>query len=230
MIILNQHELQKITINDCFEPLIDLDASEFVLEPMYYKWKFSDTNKMRLRVGAVEKLRQAKKNLPIGWNFKIWDGFRTFATQKLVYDNYWKELQSKNPYWSQAELATKTEVFVARPSHDLSCPSPHNTGGVVDLTIVDSSGKELDMGTTFDEFNFKSFTDHFAEGRNHSDRLFYKNRMLLKDILEDVDFVNYREEWWHYSYGDRAWALKKKMDFAVYGSVESWLSELTSQI
>jgi hypothetical protein len=32
------------------------------------------------------------------------------------------------------------------------------------------------------------------------------NRRRLADALTAVGFVNYPEEWWHFSYGDRLWA------------------------
>lgn len=218
--ILTQPKVQKIIIRECGEPLIELDSSEFRLDPIYYKWKFSDTDKIRLRSGAVEKLRYARKLLPIGWNFKIWDGFRTLATQKLLYDDYWKKLREKHPHWSEEELDSAVEVFVSRASHDKNLPAPHNTGGAIDLTIVDESGQDLPMGTYCDEFNSKSFTNYFAEGRNHTDRLFHKNRMLLKEILSQAGFANYKEEWWHYSYGDQMWAAEQEADYAIYGSCE----------
>ena len=72
------------------------------------------------------------------------------------------------------------------------------------------------MGTSFDEFNEKAFTMHF-ENKN---KAFHNNRMILKKSLENAGFVNYPEEWWHFSYGDQHWAEAKNKDYAIYGSME----------
>ena len=45
-----------------------------------------------------------------------------------------------------------------------------------------------------------------------------KNRQLLVDVMTSVGFSNYPGEWWHYSYGESAWALRTGAPFAVYGA------------
>lgn len=218
--ILSQLKVQQTVILECGEQLVELDNSEFVLTPMYYKWNLSGTDVIYLRSGVVEKLRQARKFLPVRWNFKIWDGFRTVATQKLLYENYWKELKNQHFDWSDECLAEAVETFIAPPSTNPLLPAPHNTGAAIDLTIVDENNDELPMGTVFDEFSSKSFTDNFKEGRNYEDRIFHKNRMLLVEIMSKVGFVNYPQEWWHFSYGDQFWAAETNAECAIYGSVE----------
>lgn len=204
----------KIRIKDCGEELLMLDPKEFVLAPMYFEWGYTDTNKMYLRSGVIAKLREAKKALLPGWNLKIWDGYRTLTTQKILYENYWQELKKEHPDWTDAALAEAVEIFVSPPSIDPKLPAPHNTGGAVDLTLVDPQGDDLEMGTAFDEFKEASYTEHYVEG------LFHENRMNLKELLEGVGFKNYHEEWWHFSYGDQAWALQSGVDTAIYGSME----------
>ncbi|MGW7018679.1 M15 family metallopeptidase [Streptomyces decoyicus] len=34
-----------------------------------------------------------------------------------------------------------------------------------------------------------------------------RNRAVMGEALSAVDMVNYPTEWWHWSYGDRYWAL-----------------------
>ena len=38
-------------------------------------------------------------------------------------------------------------------------------------------------------------------------------------MLGVVGLVNYPTEWWHWSYGDRYWALISGADAALYGPV-----------
>ncbi|MFF7443167.1 M15 family metallopeptidase [Streptomyces sp. NPDC008122] len=44
-----------------------------------------------------------------------------------------------------------------------------------------------------------------------------RNRDLLARTMGDAGFINYPAEWWHWSYGDRYWALITKADSAIYG-------------
>jgi len=46
-----------------------------------------------------------------------------------------------------------------------------------------------------------------------------KNRRLLVEAMESVGFVNHGHEWWHFSYGDRYWAVITGTDVAIYGGL-----------
>jgi len=98
--------------------------------------------------------------------------------------------------------------------------SAHSRGVAVDLTVVPKDAPapgrydpnarygscagpaasrapddSLDMGTSFDCFSIKSYT------RNASITVEqHKRRMLLRDTMARYGFVNYRREWWHFSY------------------------------
>ena len=50
------------------------------------------------------------------------------------------------------------------------------------------------MGTIFDYFGEASWT----ESKSVSD-IQYKNRQLLKDIMEKHGFLNFKKEWWHFT-------------------------------
>ncbi len=69
----------------------------------------------------------------------------------------------------------------------------HECGNTVDLTLVDAAGRELDMGTPFDEFTRRANTRN-AKGR------VLRNRLLLKKAMAAEGFRNYHLEWWHYVY------------------------------
>ena len=53
--------------------------------------------------------------------------------------------------------------------------SPHSRGVAIDLTLT-RNGKELDMGTEFDEFSKLSY-----HGNLEISQQSYKNRLLLSD-------------------------------------------------
>lgn len=78
--------------------------------------------------------------------------------------------------------------------------SSHSRGSTVDLTIVapnhsnPSTYQELEMGTTIDFFGEQS---HIAY-HNLSDHA-KKNRLFLKNLMEQKGFENYPLEWWHFT-------------------------------
>ncbi len=43
------------------------------------------------------------------------------------------------------------------------------------------------------------------------------HRDTLCRVMSAAGFVNYPTEWWHFSYGDRYWALHAGQAAAVYG-------------
>jgi D-alanyl-D-alanine dipeptidase len=215
--------LPKVKIIESGEKLEVVDSNEFVVEPMYFKWKHTNDNQIKLRSGVIERLRKVKSLLQENhenWNIKIWDGYRPLKLQKILYDEYFHELKDKHPDWGEEKIHENVIIFICPPSHDPLVPSPHNTGGAVDLTLVDAAGEEIDMGTKFDEFNEKAFTDHFKDSEDEKELMFHKNRMLMKELLEKVGFKNYEEEWWHFNYGNPQWANDTRADHAIYGSCE----------
>lgn len=238
--ILNNPDIKRITIKECGEALVVLSMEDFVIEPMYFKWGICGESEIKLRSGVIERLKRAKAYLNSlsgceRWNFKIWDGYRLLDTQKRLYDDYFALLKERHPEFSNERIDEKVQIFVSPPSRDKNFPAPHNTGGAVDLTIVDENFQELKMGSVFDEFNVRSFTAHFekdfddisemeVEVEQYSVKecqVFKKNRALFLKVMEQAGFVNYFEEWWHFSYGDQEWALQTKSDAAIYGSMES---------
>ena len=222
-----------IQIKDDGEALVEV-PDDFLYEPMYYKQGLTDDESMKLREGVIGRLMRAKKCLPRGWNFKIWDGYRPLSVQEKLYKGLWELRASENSSWDEARLKEAVERFVAYPSFDFLKPSPHNTGGAVDLTIVDRRGEELDMGTGFDEFREQSYSDYF-DGKSSSGSSsgssepradeFVKNRKILKDILVDAGFAPYKWEWWHFAFGNQDWAREYwvrefEEPVAIYGSLE----------
>ena len=74
--------------------------------------------------------------------------------------------------------------------------SYHNRGSAVDLTIIDlRTGKELNMGTGFD-----NFTDSAHHSFKNLPEEILKNRILLKSVMEKHGFKALETEWWHYTF------------------------------
>lgn len=129
-----------------------------------------------LHKDAAKKMQEAieiaaLKNL----KFKIFDAFRPMQVQKFMHEKF-------------------SGDFVSNPQ---SGSVPHCRGVAVDLTLVDCNGKELEMGSDFDEFSELAFHDC----SKISDQA-KKNRRTLFDIMQQAGFDFYSKEWWHYQLFD----------------------------
>ncbi len=208
-------------IEDNGEPLVDLNAYDFLLEPMYYKWGLSSLSKMYLRKGVADRLLAIQKTLG-GLRFKIWDAWRPRDVQARVYKEYWSRLRKKEPDWTDAEIKEEVEIYVASP--DLPLPG-HLSGGAIDLTL-DRAGKELNMGTSFDHFApeasplfFSSNSPSVQHPGSAQENEIGENRKILLEAMEKAEFRVYPSEWWHFDYGTVRWAEELGKPFALYGEI-----------
>jgi D-alanyl-D-alanine dipeptidase len=91
--------------------------------------------------------------------------------------------------------------YLAEPTRG----SIHSFGMAVDITIVDPDGRELDMGTGFDDLTELSHPaleqELLAQGKITSAQI--ANRQLLRDAMFQAGFVGINSEWWHFDCGDR---------------------------
>ena len=205
-----------IKIQESNEPLVDLAKFGFVLEPYYFRLGLTHTKAMFLRQGAVEKLLAAQKDLKI-YKFKIWDGYRPRSVQKTIYHKFWDELHWQHPNWSEDQISAEAGMYVTYPDNPQRIPH-HSTGGAVDLSLVDKSGKELEMGTPFDHFGPEAWQFHYEQ--DNTNEAARNNRNLLRNALLAQDFNPYPYEWWHFDYGDQLWAASRQKPFAIYGEIQ----------
>jgi D-alanyl-D-alanine dipeptidase len=97
--------------------------------------------------------------------------------------------------------------------------APHPSGAAVDLTLVDTDGVELDMGTPVDATPEASDGACYTDAANLTS-MARANRRILSVALTAVGLINYPTEWWHWSYGDRYWAMSVQAAHAHYGPVD----------
>jgi D-alanyl-D-alanine dipeptidase len=76
----------------------------------------------------------------------------------------------------------------------------------------------LNLGTLFDAIPYETDNVTFFDATNiFLDAI--QNRQILAHALQSVGFVYYFTEWWHWSYGDKYWAVMKSIDEALYNHV-----------
>ena len=107
------------------------------------------------------------------YKLKIFVAYRPLSVQKKM----WKILPDDN--------------YVANPTTG----SRHNRGAAVDVTIIDSLGNELDMGTEYDNFTEKAHFTYPDLPENIKE-----NRELLRSIMVKYGFNPIKTEWWHFDF------------------------------
>ena len=149
--------------------------NNFVKEQMY------DCGRCFLRPRVARRIFRAQQILrKKGFGLKMFDCYRPRPIQQKL----WDKVPNAN--------------YVTPPSKG----SMHNKGAAVDLTIVNTDGDELYMGTEFDYFG--------EEGHHTYTKLpaaVLANRRLLKSTMEEVGLSAIRTEWWHYSFKQKAYKI-----------------------
>ena len=200
--------VNKKPIHECGSDLLDISKNDL----------FSmDERAIRrggcwVRAEIVPMLEKATTDLPIGIKLHFFGGWRHIAVQWTAWEKNLAQKRLDFPNAADKEVRRIARMTSADPSRGGF--GPHQTGGAIDLTLVDRNGDELDMGSSFAHHGPESQTDF--NGITSAQR---KNRELLRNALHAVGLQNYPGEWWHYSYGDRAWASYKRKPFAIYGEI-----------
>jgi len=160
-----------------------------------------------VRETVARKLVLAADKLPRGWGILIFDALRSLAVQRALYDQFRAAVVRERPGLSPRELEEVLDEFVAIPVKRLDRPSPHATGGAVDLTLC-RDGVPLDMGTGFDDFSALAHTGALERNCPAGLEQARDNRRILYHLMASVGLVNYASEWWHFAYGERQWAAR----------------------
>ena len=115
-------------------------------------------------------------------------------------------LDALRPHRVQIQLwdhlaGTDLRQYVADPARG----SIHSFGMALDATLVDPQGRELDMGSGYDEMIELSHPvleeKHLATGELAPAQ--HRNRQLLRHVLCSSGFQGIDNEWWHFEMLDR---------------------------
>jgi len=135
-------------------------------------------NRAYLRREAAASLARVQGSLRNrGLGIKIFDAYRPVRATLAMVD--WTKRVNRPDLLKDGYIASR---------------SRHNLGLAIDLTLIDlATGRELEMGTPFDTFSAAAHTAN-ASGEVAA------NRQALKSAMEREGFVNYDQEWWHFSF------------------------------
>ena len=185
-VVLNSSDFVELKSDENF--VINLkyaSVDNFMGENVYHEFNRAFLHKL-----AAEKLFAAAtklKSIKPGYKFIIYDVLRPRSVQ-------WK-------MWNKVK-GTYQQQYIANPENG----SNHNFGMAVDLSILNSAGDVLDMGTGFDEFDERSqpkYEEKFFLEKKLS-ALHIENRNLLRSCMEGSGFKQLSTEWWHFDALPRA--------------------------
>lgn len=206
---LSDPRVAALPVRECDEPLVDLrDTPAIRLDGRLADGLGAYAH---VRLSVADRLIAAQCRLPRGLRLLVVEGFRPRAVQERYFASIASRLALTNPDWPIDRVRAEAATYVSPPR-----VAPHVTGGAVDLTLCTVDGEELPMGSevnaTPPEYGTECFTASTlidAEAR--------ANRRTLIDAMSTTGFVNYPSEWWHWSYGDRYWAVVTGPTHARYG-------------
>lgn len=141
---------------------------------------------------ATAALKNVQKELePQNLSLKIYDGYRP---QKAV-DYFWEWAQDLNDTLMKKQFYPHVEKKDLFKLKYIAKKSGHSRGSTVDLTLVNTlTGKEIDMGTPYDFFGEESSLESLKITKEQQ-----KNRRFLQQLMLKNGFINYPQEWWHYT-------------------------------
>lgn len=220
--IIPENELDKIQIIECGEPMVKIptENGKAVVQMSDERKKFEISegrtdNVMYVRETVAKMLRQVEDALPNGYQLLIFDAFRPVEYQAKRFNERLEKFRTEFTDKTEEEIRAITFKYIFPPNMDPQKPSPHSTGGVLDLTLS-YNGEPIDMGTGYG--NYDKDRELIPTNSEQVTKEQRENRRFLVRLMLEAGFANYPGEWWHYMYGDREWVAYEKISkFAIYG-------------
>ena len=220
---------RNLPIRECGEKLVMVSTE--MCYPFYHQeMKISDGNRILLREGVMEKYLLAREILQRrDLDLLVYDGWRSIQLQENLFWYYLKLFmvsrfnlqesfieaesprQIKQAFFAlslnmQEVLREANQTYVSWPSADPKSPSPHTTGGAIDVWPYEN-GRRLNLGVPFDwmEEDAGAFY-HLKRKRKKfpgNDGLAVHYRNLLIYAMTQAGFSCYGPEIWHFNYGNQ---------------------------
>ncbi|WP_264925587.1 M15 family metallopeptidase [Streptomyces sp. A012304] len=211
IILLSDRRVAATHVVDNGEPLVD--TREIAALRVDTRQADDDGSYAHVRADVMRRLLIAQRSLPRGVRLLVVEGFRPPALQSSYFDTYADAMRAAHPGASPDRIRELTSAYISPPE-----VAPHVSGGAVDLTLCTDDGVELCLGTEVNATPEESGGGCRTAAANISAEA-RANRELMCRAMTAAGFVNYPTEWWHWSYGDRYWALITEAPNAKYGPV-----------
>ncbi len=170
-----------------------------------------ETDDWRIRRIVRDKVIACSQTLPDGLCLMVFEAFRSRARQWDLWNPVKASITKNNPNWSEARIYAESSRWVSPPD---GFGSGHQAGAAVDVKLARTDRTELDFGGLMKGLSGMAPTNWpvSIEIRN--------NRDMLVAAMQRVGMINYPDEWWHFSYGDRLWAEITKRDEAFFAPID----------
>lgn len=213
--ILTYEDIVSVKIGTSREELVDVRTFDDDIVATYEKFDMVAITgttilvrrKLAQKLAAVNKLLKKRYD----YHLKVVYGYRAPKVQAKYFNKRRALLAEENRELSDTDLDQLTHNFVAIPEI-----AGHPVGGAVDLTMIDSNGRECDMGTRIADYTDPKRIRTFDPSISSEQR---NNRLVLLEAMTNEGFAPFFGEWWHFSYGDREWAAFYGKSAAIYGPV-----------
>ena len=148
-----------------------------------------------LTIPAAAALKKVcEECLSRGYRVKIFDAYRPQRAVEhfMSWSKDLEDLRMKKYFYPDL---TKDQIIIEGYVLERS---GHSRGSTIDLTLFDmDSGRDLDMGGTFDFFGKESHPDFKGVTSEQ-----HANRMFLRSVMAKQGFDPVDNEWWHFTLRD----------------------------
>lgn len=235
---------RSIPIRECNEPLVLVPPE--LCHPYYSRsMRIVEDDRIFLRAGVLDRFLQARKILSrLGYDLIVYDGWRSIELQENLFWFYLQKFTIKHfdlekafapascprevkgifhtlPNDLQTVLREANRTYVSWPSSDPECPSPHATGGAIDVWLH-AEGAPLSLGVPYDwmEENAGAFYHLKLQRSSYAgnDKLIGQRRNHLLYAMDHAGFSSYGPEIWHFNFGNQMDSLVRRKP-AIYSYI-----------
>ncbi len=198
--------INRIPIMESGEPIVDLRVT-------CPEFSFSTYCLPYVRAEVADALAVALEKLPSHLDLRMFTALRTLEQQAEMYWLNYNKAKEEHPNWPESVLRKMTNRFFAPP--DAKAPPGHCTGGAVDVGLFNrETGEAVDLRSPLEGWESAPTSAHGLSEEAT------ENRRLLCCLMHSTGLSNCRDEFWHWSYGDSAWAVRVGARAAPYGLIE----------
>lgn len=175
------------------EQLVRVTAHSVNIQELSIYKRISVNYPLLCRDEVARRIAKVADSMPDSLKLQIDSAYRTRKTQVYI--------------WEKRNKDGVNIVF--DPSSGMP---PHCTGSALDVSLVDEGGKEINLSAPL-----KNYYEEPMLISGKISKYAQEVRILLNKIMLQNGFAPNPREYWHFSYGDGAWADYYKKNI-VWGS------------
>lgn len=199
---ISHNYLTRVHVKECYEHLEELVSHHKIIID-----KDTVETPVLLRKTIASKLYRIADQLRDDEYIKIYRAYSSRISLSEKWNEGLNKMLKENPDMGRAQLLSILNKKYSNPDKSLG---GHDTGAALDVALCDKNGNDFDYGTKYHEKAKKRISEEQKNNRKH-----------LVKVMKSQGFVNNPTQWWHFSYGDRTWALYKGKRYkAVYDAAE----------